>query len=84
MLMNICFYRYMNDPVKNPPLDCESISNDLERSGNLNRKICFLGRIPVKIQLSEKPTLSLKIAYPVSSNRSMKMKDTSQVTEKYF
>jgi general secretion pathway protein G len=39
MLITICFYKHMNDPVKHPPLDCESISNDLERFGNLNRKI---------------------------------------------
>jgi prepilin-type N-terminal cleavage/methylation domain-containing protein len=39
----------MNDPVKNPPLDCESIPNDLERSENLNRKICKRGFTIIEI-----------------------------------
>jgi general secretion pathway protein G len=51
MLINICFYRYMNDPVKNLPLDCESISNDLERSGNLNRKIWKRGFTIIEVAI---------------------------------
>jgi prepilin-type N-terminal cleavage/methylation domain-containing protein len=39
----------MNDPVKNPPLECESIPNDLEHSGNLNRKICKRGFTIIEI-----------------------------------
>jgi len=41
----------MNDPVKNSPLDCESISNDLERFGNLNRKIWKRGFTLIEIAI---------------------------------
>ena len=41
----------MNDPVKNPPLDCESISSDLERSENLNRKSCKRGFTLIEIAI---------------------------------
>jgi general secretion pathway protein G len=41
----------MNDPVKNPPLDCESIPNGLERSENLNRKICKRGFTLIEIAI---------------------------------
>ena len=41
----------MNDPVKNSPLDCVSISNDLERSGNLNRKIWKRGFTLIEISI---------------------------------
>jgi len=41
----------MNDSVKYPPLDCESISNDLERSENLNRKSCKRGFTLIEIAI---------------------------------
>jgi general secretion pathway protein G len=39
----------MDNPVKNPPLDCGSIPNDLEHSENLNRKICKRGFTIIEI-----------------------------------